>query len=161
MSPSQMEEITPRSHRLLEIEVPTIFLSGGCHVFANCLVKTHGYRLLSIQGDGCDFFHVACAPKNEADVVIDALGWFTHLAFRRRIEKPVTIQAITEYELRHRFTETDGPGLYSHSSFVERCMLLAENWIQEHKAYFDGSTPKPIPDIPKTWSTSPKELFGS
>ena len=140
--------MTTRAKRLLAIPVPRIFRSGACHVFTACLVRTSGYRLLSVREDGGDFFHLACAP--EEDVVLDAFGWFSrseyiHTDFLEG--KKLRFELTTEEEVRRRYTEEDGPGLYSHPSFIAPCTLLAEEWIQRHKAHFDRSVREPIPEI--------------
>lgn len=125
--------------------VPGIFRHGGCHVFAECLVQAFRYPLLRVWEIDGDHLHLACAP--EGDVILDAVGWFSRLEYLRTdfLEgKKIRFDPTTIEKVRGEYTAEDGRGFYSHPSFMIPCTRRAEDWINRHRAHFDGTVREPI-----------------
>lgn len=151
----RMEE---RAAELLSTPEHRLFAHGGCHVFAITLSAISGLPLLWVAENGGNHDHVGCAPDEEN--FLDVFATFSRSDYiRAKIleNRRIEFRSPTVAETERRFVTVRGPGYYAHPNFVRAARLRAERWIADHRDYFDGKRPIPIPGLARVERASDLE----
>lgn len=150
-----MEE---RAAELLSMPDHRLFAHGGFHVFAITRSEISGLPLLWVTENGGNHDHIGCTTDEEK--FLDVFGTFSRSDYMRAKileNRRIEFRSSTVTEIERRFVMVRGPGYYAHPDFVRAARLRAERWIADHRDYFDGKKPIPIPGLARVERASDLE----